>query len=84
METATKTERRKGMLRHINERHDFQPEGEVWQWEACGVRGTEQCAICGLTHKWGRNGQNSADYDRFFRPDGEEITLAEATRERCE
>lgn len=68
----------------IEETHPMKQQGGVWSWEACGVHGTDVCAICGLTHNWGRGGQNTGSYDHWESASGERLTLAQAAALTCE
>lgn len=78
---------KKGRISHLRKRirdtHVLK-DGQAYGWEACGVSGTDVCEICGLQHHWGRNGQNSGDYDTYETADGTRLTLAQAARIPCE
>lgn len=71
------------LMEEIANNHVMQ-SGQVYGWEACGVSGKDTCKICGLVHRWGRNGQNSGDYDEFFDSRGQKLTIAQAARTDCE
>jgi hypothetical protein len=76
--------RKQELMEKIEEAHDMQEVGQVWQWEACGIHAKERCSICGLTHDSYRNGQNSPDSDEWTDFYGNRMSLAEAARKECE
>lgn len=79
----TKSERKEALEAKIAETHDMQQVGQVWQWEACGVKGVDKCSICGLRQHWYSGGQNSPDHTDYYDARGNELTLAEAARLEC-
>jgi len=83
MSTDTKS-RKQQLEEQIAEKHEMQPVGQAYQWEACGIHTTEACEICGLTHESYRNGQNSPDRDEWNDFHGNQLSLAEAARKECE
>lgn len=74
----------KKLMSEIEARHEMKESRQVWSWEACGVQGADACAVCGLTHKWGRGGQNTGSFDRWESSGGEALTLGQASRLVCE
>ena len=79
----SKTEKIEKMKQQIRDTHAMK-DGQAWGWEGCGVKGTDVCEICGLQHAWGRNGQNTGDFDEYYTADGEKLTLAQAAKTECE
>ncbi len=79
----SKKERIEALRDKISETHAMEQSGQVWSWEACGVTGTDTCAICGLSHKWGRNGQNTGSFDEWSMS-GESLSLVQAASLPCE
>ena len=83
MTTQEKKEKRASLKQKIEDTHDMEQVGQVWQWEACGVQGTDRCTICGLTHDWGSGGQNTGSFSSWTDARGNVITLGEASRLDC-
>lgn len=84
MTSQTKSDRKAQLEQTIEDTHDMQQVGQAWSYEACGVQGKDTCTICGLTHHWRRNGQNSGDSDSYHDSRGNPLTLAEAARQICD
>ena len=83
MTLTSKSDRKAALEVKIEKTHAMKP-GPVYQWEACGISSTDTCAICGFSHSYGRNGQNTGSYDRYQDSKGNDLTLAEAARLKCE
>jgi hypothetical protein len=76
--------RKEELEKKIDNEHDMADSGQTWSWEGCGAKGFEVCTICGLRHRWGRDGQNTGSYDEYLSASGETITLGQAARLKCE
>jgi len=74
--SKTRTEQ---LMAEIEAAHEFQADGQVYSWDACGTTGEERCPICGLVHRWFSGGQNSPDSDKYLRDD-QPICLTDAVR----
>ena len=74
--------RREELEQQIAARHEMHQTGQVWQFEACGVKGADECKICGLRHEWASGGQNTGGYSRWSRG-GDELSLRDAAALEC-